>query len=206
MLEIDPRPRQNLRSICPHDAAIDKQRPVFAVLEEHRGSTRESDPVELGNKGLQGSPLNEGRAEAADVGKCRYAQGSSGKRAVDIRLDRIAEIRGGPKLPQERAIFQHEPEVRERVQALPVDLDRDALDTQVTHPGVGRGVRRSDDRRVIACRLKRPHEALAEIGDIPVAVRGKDDGPGRGRLRQALSRWKRGISTSNALPSSSTMR
>jgi hypothetical protein len=46
------------------------------------------------------------------------------------------------------------------------------------------------------------HQSAAEIGDIP-----RDDGlAGHGFSRQALRSWKRGISTSKALPSSLTMR
>jgi hypothetical protein len=49
---------------------------------------------------------------------------------------------------------------------------------------------RRDYHRLIAGSPQRADKSLAEVGDVPVAVRGKNDGPRRGRLRQALSNWK----------------
>src|SRR5205814_597102 len=81
------------------------------------------------------------------------------------------------------------------------DPDGDALNAEVAHSPVGGRILRRNHDRLVAGRAKAPDQPLPEVRDIPVAVRGKYDGPRGHPLRQALSSWKRGISTSKALPS-----
>ena len=63
-----------------------------------------------------------------------------------------------------------------------------------------------DDDRLVARALERADQPGAENGDIPRAVRGENPSRSGRHGVQALSSWKRGMATSNAVPSSSTIR
>jgi len=72
---------------------------------------------------------------------------------------------------------------------------------------LGGGIGWRKHERLITLRLEPADQPRAEIDDVPATVGGEDN-PARGgrHLAQALSSWNVGIATSNAVPSSSTIR
>ena len=132
---------------------------------------------------------------------------SRGDAAVDIGFDGEAEERGRAQAAHDPPVFAEQAQIGDRVESRAVDVDYHPLDLQIRHPRFGRLVERRDHHRLIARLLERPDQSGAEIDDVPRAVRGENHAARRiAHEVQALSSWNRGMATSNAVPSSSTMR
>ena len=190
----------------PYDAPADEQPAVLFVLEEDDRRTAKAEAVHPADHRLQRAAAHERGAQPADIRDGWNAERRRGDRSVDIGLDRIAEVSGRPKLARKSGDSSEKPEIGPRIEARSLDGHDNPLHPQCAHPLLGRGILGAMTTGSYPASRSAAIRPVRKLTMFQSLLADRTMGRRGAGTRQALSSWNRGISTSKALPSSSTMR
>ena len=130
-VEVDAGSGQHPRLVRPYDPALRRTSARSSSFWKNTtGARRNPNRYSLVTICCSGPPPDESGAEPADIRNSGDAERRRGQRAIDVRLDRVAEEGRRPQLFKQSAGSRQQPQVGERIEARTIDVDRNALHVQ----------------------------------------------------------------------------